>query len=481
LSSRISAALPYRSRRVARKFRFAFPPRRGTLDRLPRRSAGEGGVPCHAANCPPFTCPSSLLTAGLATGLATTHAAAIDIVFVHDQIADEILRLVDRNGDGDATDPGEATVFLDDSLPPDIGNDNAQGLVALGPSSILATDNFEPDNIVRAEDLNGDGDALDPGEAFVYFNGALPGGFTLTNPADLRRIGPAQYLLLDNNTLDEVNPEAVYLLEEINDDLIIDESEVSLFATFSPAGDSITTTFDIVLGNDGSLYTLDIADPDQIESVDILDPDAETKREWFDSVDLLNIAGYVLTGTVNELEYLTDSDELIFGASSLGGASAILAATDANGNGIIDNGFEIRVLWDENLSADNPSTGSPRDIVLGADGSLYWTDGLRDRVWRLVDRNGDGDYNDGNETRVFYDAVDAAAAGLPPIELALSIAAWSCAADLAEPFGTLDFGDVQAFVTSFTAGTPLADLNDDGIFDLADIQAYITAFNAGCP
>lgn len=418
--------------------------------------------------------------AALAAGLAITPASAIDIIFVHDQISDEILRLVDRNGDGDATDPGEATVFLDDSLPPDLGNDNAQGLVALGPATILATDNFKPDNIVRAQDFNNDGDALDPGEAFVYFDGALPGGFTLTNPADLRRIGSGQYLLLDNNTLDETNPEAVYLLEEINDDLIISGDEVSVLFELSPAGDSQTTTFDVVRDNEGLLYTIDITDPGMIESLDVLDPESGLKQEWFDSVDLLNLAGAVLTGTVNELEFIPSSNEVVFGGSSLGGAQAIFAAADTNGSGTIDNASEIRLLWSESASADAPNTGSPRDFVLGADGSLFWTDGLQDRVWRLVDRNNDGDYNDAGETVVFYDADDATAAGLPPIELALSIAAWSCAADLAEPFGVLDLADLQAFVVSFSSGTPLADLNDDGIFDLADVQGYITAFNAGC-
>jgi hypothetical protein len=417
--------------------------------------------------------------AGLA--LATSHAAAIDIVFVHDQISDEILRLIDRNGDGDATDPGEATVFYDDSLVPSLGIDNAQGLVALGPATILATDNFKPDNIIRAQDFNNDGDALDPGEQFVWFDGSLPGGFTLTNPAELRRIASDRYLLLDNNTLDETNPEAVYLLEEINDDLIIDETEVSVLFELSPAGTSLTTTFDVVEDTDGLLYTLDITDPNQIESVDVLDPEDNIKAQWFDSVDLLNLAGYVLTGTINELEYIADSDEIVFGAGSLGGASAILAATDTNNSGTIDAPNEIRVLWAEALSADAPNTGSPRDFFFGSDASLFWTDGLQDRVYRLIDRNNDGDYNDLNETVVFYDADDATAAGLPPIELALSVTAWLCAPDLAEPFGVVDLADIQAFITAFSASEPLADVNNDGIWDLADIQGFVTEFLAGCP
>ena len=421
---------------------------------------------------------ASAMVAG--AGLALP-AHAVIIVFVHDQTPDTILRLVDRNGDGDALDPGEATIFLDASLPPHLGNNNAQGLVALGPSHILATDNFAPDNITRSIDLNNDGDALDPGETFVYFDGSLPGGFMLTNPAELRRIAPARYFLLDNNTLDTNNPEAVYLLEEINDDLVIDASEISLFATFSPPGVSLSTTFDIVLGNEGSLYTLDITDPNQIESIDILDPGATVKREWFSSANLYNMTGYLLAGTIGELEYIHATDEVIFGATRLGGGAAILAANDSNNSGRIDLAREIRVLWDRNLSADNPSTGTPRDFWLAEDGSLFFTDALRDRVWRLIDRNNDGDYNDLNETTIFYDSALAAAAGLPTLAQPLSVSVWMCLADLAEPYGVLDLADVQAFAGAFVDQLPLADLNADGIWDLADIQAFIGAFNAGCP
>ncbi len=65
--------------------------------------------------------------------------------------------------------------------------------------------------------------------------------------------------------------------------------------------------------------------------------------------------------------------------------------------------------------------------------------------------------------------------------LGVSCSADSCPADLAEPFGVLDLADVQVFVTAFTSGAPLADLNGDGIYDLADLQAFVTAFNTGCP
>ncbi len=55
-------------------------------------------------------------------------------------------------------------------------------------------------------------------------------------------------------------------------------------------------------------------------------------------------------------------------------------------------------------------------------------------------------------------------------------------ADLAEPFGALDFTDVIAFLTAFGAMDPAADLAEPfGVLDFTDIIVFLTAFGAGCP
>ncbi len=57
-----------------------------------------------------------------------------------------------------------------------------------------------------------------------------------------------------------------------------------------------------------------------------------------------------------------------------------------------------------------------------------------------------------------------------------------CAADLAEPFGQLDFSDVVAFLVAFAAMDPDADLAAPlGQFDFSDVVAFLTIFGAGCP
>ena len=58
----------------------------------------------------------------------------------------------------------------------------------------------------------------------------------------------------------------------------------------------------------------------------------------------------------------------------------------------------------------------------------------------------------------------------------------ACVADLAEPFGTLDFSDVAAFLVAFGSMSVEADLAEPvGVFDFSDVAAYLAAFGAGCP
>lgn len=57
-----------------------------------------------------------------------------------------------------------------------------------------------------------------------------------------------------------------------------------------------------------------------------------------------------------------------------------------------------------------------------------------------------------------------------------------CLADLAEPFGTLNFFDVSAFLGAFNAQQPSADLAAPfGLWNFFDVSAFLAAFNAGCP
>ncbi len=56
-----------------------------------------------------------------------------------------------------------------------------------------------------------------------------------------------------------------------------------------------------------------------------------------------------------------------------------------------------------------------------------------------------------------------------------------CVADLAEPFGALNFLDVSAFLTLYGNEDPAADINGDGVFNYFDISKYLEFFQLGCP
>lgn len=54
-------------------------------------------------------------------------------------------------------------------------------------------------------------------------------------------------------------------------------------------------------------------------------------------------------------------------------------------------------------------------------------------------------------------------------------------ADLAAPFGVLNFADVQSFLGAFGAQLPAADIAaPTGVWNFADIQSFLGVFGAGC-
>jgi hypothetical protein len=55
------------------------------------------------------------------------------------------------------------------------------------------------------------------------------------------------------------------------------------------------------------------------------------------------------------------------------------------------------------------------------------------------------------------------------------------AADLAGPFAELNFFDVSAFLSLYSAQDPAVDYNNDGVFNFFDVSAFLSLYSAGCP
>ncbi len=54
-------------------------------------------------------------------------------------------------------------------------------------------------------------------------------------------------------------------------------------------------------------------------------------------------------------------------------------------------------------------------------------------------------------------------------------------ADLAEPFGALNFLDVSEFLNAFSMQSPEADLTDDGSWNFLDVSEFLSIYSDGCP
>ncbi|MDX9911808.1 MAG: GC-type dockerin domain-anchored protein [Phycisphaerales bacterium] len=418
---------------------------------------------------------------------AGAWAQADLILYAFDQLDDHLVRMVDNNGDGDFHDPGEATIFIDDDLL-DLGIDNAQGLVVLGPDDILITDNFDPDNIVRATDLNGDGDAMDSGERYVWFDGFLPAplGLRMTNPAELKRGPDGRFYLLDNNTLDTTRPEAIYALEDMNNDGVISGTEVTLLYELSPVGVSATTTFDLEFLPTGEVIVFNITDPNSIESIDVAATNG-IDREWITSVQMLQLSGTVFD--IYELARNPDTEEILV-ATDFGGALnvAICALSDINGSGFIDASFEVRRIWSETTNLDGVMGGFPRDLAyVPEDRSILWTDALADQIVRIRDVDNDGFYDAAGESAVVFSDAVGQTNGLPRLSLPLSIAyairPEGCAADWDNSGGQPNSSDFLAYLNDWSAQEPRADLvppGGNGVWDSSDFLAYLNLYSQGC-
>lgn len=165
-----------------------------------------------------------------------------------------------------------------------------------------------------------------------------------------------------------------------------------------------------------------------------------------------------------------------------GGANPVVWVSSLNDGETLEPGQIIGVTW---RTDDDEKDIASVDILLSDDGGDSFTPlqlGMNDLgvygwvvpdiattqgVIRVLARDGDGN------------------TGADDTDLPLTINGTSGGcneADLSEPYGSLDFSDVVAFLGAFSAMDPAADLAAPiGVFDFSDIAAFLGAFGAGCP
>lgn len=229
-------------------------------------SLGEYQVFCDQTNASGVTLPSILKIAFDANGVLYGMNSGAGT-----QPLDHVFTARDLNADGDANDAGEIVIFYDGTVGP-FPIATPFGL-ALDPqnSDVYVTD-INPDGIYRLRDLNNDGDAVDPGEATLVFNG--PAGGPLLSNANTLRFHPNGDLFYNDATTDQI----VRLHDGNSDADFNDPGEATVFADLT--GNPLTVPknhFDIEIDENGVVWAVENSTYDAIIRYEDLNNDLDAQ------------------------------------------------------------------------------------------------------------------------------------------------------------------------------------------------------------
>lgn len=430
-------------------------------------------------------CPLALAAA---EGPSPDHTVA----YVAALTEDSILRLVDLNGDGDRNDAGESAVFFGPGNAegfPGVGS--VQALLASGPDELLAADGEEAGAfftaVYRLKDFNGDGDAMDAGESTVYWDATLPlpGSPNFDRPKAILRQLSGAFLLADNNTINFDNdaPEAIWQFWDTNSDGAIDPAgEVSLFVELSPMGSAFGfVTEDYAVTGDGRITFTNLNSSSNTINLWSVSTAGGPPVAIGSTDDVPGIAWKEQGLAVSPF-----TGRAMVAATDIPGNSGLIELADLNGDGDLGDAGELVARYVSSSSAEGIewNFNNVIDLETAPDGSVWLTELGGDRLIRFEDVDGDSNFQGPGEAVVTYDpALAAGETTAFPRRLTFATARPGCnAADLAAPFGTLNVDDVLRYLDAVASGDPEADTAPPiVVVSIDDVLAFLDAFALGCP
>lgn len=332
----------------------------------------------------------SLAVLAATTALCTTaHAATVQALF-SDQTKDQVLFAKDLNGDGDTNDPGEVTVFFD-------GN-NGSGLTAptrnvfqlvQSKAGDVYVGDGTSDTVYRLRDRNGDNNAQGAGEASVWFSANNAGGLPLQTANGVAEGPDGAIYIVQADTKGKPTRDVVYRTQDLNGDGDAnDPGEATVWLDLTALSSS-SSPFEISFDK-GVAYIADTSggspriyraeDKDGDGKVD-----ASEVRQFVQAKDkIFALSVEASNGNLFSYDFFKD---------------ALVRYTDLNGNGVIDIDTERFVAWDASKIID----GAVFDFsIKGNRGFVTVNDfNNNDKLFSLVDLNGDGDFMDPGEYSAF--------------------------------------------------------------------------------
>ncbi len=271
----------------------------------------------------------------------TPFPRVMDLLIV-DSTFDGVWRMMDLNQDGDYDDAQEISVYYDD-VAGSIALTNPTCIAVGGDGTAYIADSTV-DIVVALRDLNGDGDALDPGEHTIFFDGSNQSGILMPSAQGLCVDAIGNVYIANSNT-STVGVDAIIRLSDLDGDGDANDFGEAIYYCQVPnssavVGDSIPTT--VAVGPDGRIYYTDVG----------------------------------ATGAV---------------------VKGVYRLTDLNGDGDADDPGEHVLFWAPTAVGNAFYWG----LAIARDGTIYVTDHGNEQVWRGKDLNNDGTIF-GAEENLYY-------------------------------------------------------------------------------
>ncbi|MEM7579262.1 MAG: DNRLRE domain-containing protein [Cyanobacteria bacterium P01_A01_bin.80] len=311
-------------------------------------------------------------------------------IFLADQTLDKLFLTQDLSGDGDANDSLEVSVYFDET--------NASGLseptgniftVLQAKDGSVFYGDGDTDSVYRLIDSNQDGDALDAGEANIWFSADNANNFPLLTPNGLAQGNDGAIYIVEADTRSTPNGDFVYRTQDLNQDGDAnDAGESSIWLDLKALNPS-SSPFEITFINDVAYI---------IDSVGI-DTNVIYRAEDTDG------SGSIEAGEVTVLVDETTAP-IDFALASDGSSLFTLELLDNDGPQSvfkIEDGETITAteVWNSTALPEGYELFAAFSIASGPGGELAITsngDANEDNVFRLLDLNDDGDYFDDGET-----------------------------------------------------------------------------------